>query len=66
MIILIYLLVGSIAGLTAGLFGVGGGRVIVPALVTSPPRVIVIAAEAVPTPIPPNSMKNIKTGVLVN
>jgi uncharacterized membrane protein YfcA len=33
LIILIYLLVGSVAGLTAGLFGVGGGLVIVPALV---------------------------------
>lgn len=33
MTVLIYLLVGSIAGLTAGLFGVGGGLVIVPALV---------------------------------
>lgn len=35
MTLLIYLLVGVIAGLTAGLFGVGGGLVIVPALVFS-------------------------------
>lgn len=33
MIILIYLLVGAVAGVTAGLFGVGGGLVIVPALI---------------------------------
>lgn len=33
MIILVYLLLGAVAGLTAGLFGVGGGLVIVPALV---------------------------------
>ena len=32
-IILIYLLVGAIAGLIAGLFGVGGGLIIVPVLV---------------------------------
>ena len=32
-IILVYLLVGAIAGLIAGLFGVGGGLVIVPVLV---------------------------------
>ena len=31
MIILVYLLLGAVAGLTAGLFGVGGGLVIVPA-----------------------------------
>ena len=35
MIILVYLLLGAVAGLTAGLFGVGGGLVIVPALVFS-------------------------------
>ncbi|MFT5888796.1 MAG: putative membrane protein YfcA [Zhongshania sp.] len=33
MILLIYLAVGAFAGFTAGLFGVGGGLVIVPALV---------------------------------
>lgn len=33
MVILLYLLVGSVAGLAAGLFGVGGGLVIVPVLV---------------------------------
>ncbi len=33
MILLIYLGLGAVAGLTAGLFGVGGGIVIVPALV---------------------------------
>ncbi len=33
MIVLVYLLVGALAGLTAGLFGVGGGLIIVPALV---------------------------------
>ncbi|MFT6551396.1 MAG: putative membrane protein YfcA [Zhongshania marina] len=33
MILLIYLAVGAVAGLAAGLFGVGGGLVIVPALV---------------------------------
>ena len=32
-VILIYLLVGALAGLSAGLFGVGGGLVIVPALI---------------------------------
>ena len=35
MIVLVYLLLGAVAGLTAGLFGVGGGLVIVPALVFS-------------------------------
>lgn len=35
MILLLYLLVGAVAGLTAGLFGVGGGVVIVPALLIS-------------------------------
>lgn len=35
MIILIYLMLGAVAGLTAGLFGVGGGLVIVPALIFS-------------------------------
>ncbi|MFT5576335.1 MAG: putative membrane protein YfcA [Bermanella sp.] len=35
MIIVAYLLLGAVAGLTAGLFGVGGGLVIVPALVLS-------------------------------
>ncbi|MFT6592193.1 MAG: putative membrane protein YfcA [Zhongshania sp.] len=33
MILLVYLAVGAVAGLSAGLFGVGGGLVIVPALV---------------------------------
>ncbi len=33
MILLIYLMVGAVAGLLAGLFGIGGGMVIVPALV---------------------------------
>lgn len=33
MLLVIYLLLGTVAGLTAGLFGVGGGLVIVPALV---------------------------------
>ena len=33
MTIVIYLLLGSFAGLIAGLFGVGGGLIIVPALV---------------------------------
>ena len=33
MILLIYLLVGAVAGLSAGLFGIGGGVVIVPALI---------------------------------
>lgn len=33
MILFLYLLVGAVAGLTAGLFGVGGGLVIVPVLV---------------------------------
>ncbi|WP_159266881.1 sulfite exporter TauE/SafE family protein [Zhongshania aliphaticivorans] len=33
MILLIYLAVGAVAGLSAGLFGVGGGLIIVPALV---------------------------------
>ncbi|MBB3048381.1 hypothetical protein FHR99_002655 [Litorivivens lipolytica] len=35
MVLVSYLLVGAIAGLTAGLFGVGGGLIIVPALVFS-------------------------------
>lgn len=35
MLIAAYLILGAIAGLTAGLFGVGGGLVIVPALVFS-------------------------------
>ena len=33
MLLLIYLLVGAIAGLLAGLFGIGGGVIVVPALV---------------------------------
>lgn len=33
MIILVYIFVGVVAGLTAGLFGVGGGLVVVPALI---------------------------------
>ncbi|GAA3944601.1 sulfite exporter TauE/SafE family protein [Litoribacillus peritrichatus] len=33
MILLIYLIVGAVAGLLAGLFGIGGGMIIVPALV---------------------------------
>ncbi|MFC3152455.1 sulfite exporter TauE/SafE family protein [Litoribrevibacter euphylliae] len=33
MVLLVYLLVGAIAGLLAGLFGIGGGMIIVPALV---------------------------------
>ncbi len=35
MVVLIYLVVGSVAGVAAGLFGVGGGLIIVPALVFS-------------------------------
>ena len=35
MVLVSYLLVGAVAGLTAGLFGVGGGLIIVPALVYS-------------------------------
>ncbi len=35
MVLISYLLVGAVAGLTAGLFGVGGGLIIVPALVYS-------------------------------
>lgn len=35
MLIITYLLLGAVAGLTAGLFGVGGGLIIVPALVFS-------------------------------
>lgn len=35
MIVVAYLLLGAVAGLTAGLFGVGGGLVIVPVLVFS-------------------------------
>ncbi|PJE79697.1 hypothetical protein CI610_01309 [invertebrate metagenome] len=35
MILLLYLLLGSIAGILAGLFGIGGGLIIVPALVYS-------------------------------
>jgi len=42
MVVLIYLGVGAIAGFVAGLFGVGGGMVIVPALV------VCFAALAVP------------------
>ncbi|ROR98847.1 hypothetical protein EDC56_3082 [Sinobacterium caligoides] len=33
MVILVYLLIGAVAGLVAGLFGVGGGLIIVPVLV---------------------------------
>lgn len=33
MVLLIYLIVGAVAGLLAGLFGIGGGMIIVPALV---------------------------------
>ena len=33
MVLLIYLMVGAVAGLLAGLFGIGGGMIIVPALV---------------------------------
>ena len=35
MIVVLYLILGAVAGLTAGLFGVGGGLIIVPALVFS-------------------------------
>jgi len=35
MIVVLYLILGAAAGLTAGLFGVGGGLIIVPALVFS-------------------------------
>ena len=35
MTFLLYLLVGAIAGLLAGLFGIGGGMVIVPVLIFS-------------------------------
>lgn len=33
MVLLVYLMVGAVAGLLAGLFGIGGGMIIVPALV---------------------------------
>ena len=35
MIVVLYLVLGAAAGLIAGLFGVGGGLIIVPALVFS-------------------------------
>lgn len=45
MVIILYLIVGAVSGTLAGLFGVGGGLIIVPALVYS------LTAQGVPTEV---------------
>lgn len=50
--LLFFCLVGSVAGVIAGLFGIGGGVVIVPALITSLSQQGAIAVELLKRMLP--------------